>query len=195
MACTTSNTRVKSFFIATEDANVVFSVVNVFGDIIEDAQVSIDCGFDLLNETTDKTGCVFFDLVPDIICDLTVEKECYQLYREKVTVKSIINFDAQKNFPFQILSNSGQVITTPTAEIQYISKNVVNGMETATVEDTQLLNTNVNGIYEAEFRFGLQHRLIINGGSDGAYDKTIETFLKVDCEETAFRLIPMIQLT
>jgi len=111
MACTTSKTILNGFFIETTEANVNLAVINTFNEVIEQAEVTLDCVFSLPQvDLTNEQGCVSFELPEEVICDLRIEKFCYQLYNEKVIALAINQFNSIDSFAFRLFNNNSQVI-------------------------------------------------------------------------------------
>lgn len=185
MSCTIPNTLFNGFFIDLNEANIRMAVCNTYGEAIGNAKVSIDLGFKIEVDFTDQEGCVSFSMPSDIDAIITVEKECFQLYRYKFRAINKADYNSDFNFPFTIEGKNGNTVSSPTVTLIYLEGDS---------PETVVLTENIQGIYEAEFKFGQLHRLEIDAGVEGSFSIDIPTFLKIDCSETAFSVVPVIQL-
>lgn len=186
MACIESNTLFKGFSLELVEANATIGITNTFGDAIANATIRVDCGFGIEEDLSDEFGCASFNIPADVSCTIEVEKDCFHLYNGIFQAVSVNDFDVTKNFPFKIIGNDDSAVLTSSVQITYSKPNVP--------DDIVVYTANANGIFEAEFRYGYQHTLAIDGGGQGVLNQTIESFIKVECTETAFRIIPIIKL-
>lgn len=188
MGCSALETVFKGFSIEIAEANITLAVVNTFGYPVTGAQVTLDSGFRVENEITDEQGIVQTSLPSDVDCQVTVSKNGYQLYTYPFMVVNKNDFNASANFPVKVKENAslpGVFVNGAAVQMTYAKP----GFPSQTVAVNEQ-----NGIYEAVFKYGYTNTIEVDAGVLGSFSQVIETFVKVDCGDTEFRIVPIITI-
>lgn len=188
MGCSASETLIKGFSIEVEEANITIAVVDQFDYPVKNAQVEFDLGFRIENAVTDADGIAHAAVPPDTNGLLTVTKGGYRLYEYRFRVVAKSAYDSSVNFPFMVTTaaSPNTFINTATVDLTYTKPGFTD--ETVSVPVT-------GNIYQGEFKFSFTNTLDIDAGGSGSFSQDLTTFVKVDCGDTEYRILPIIEVT
>lgn len=173
--------KVGAFNIELPTPNFVLNVQDYSGNLIEDADITIDCDGDIITGKTDVNGCFSAVLTPGVTCTLTIGKDCFHTYEHKFKLipKAGMN-SPDNNFPFFVENSLGQ----PFAGAGVIIVSPVHQMSGF---------TDGEGKFEGIIKTDFANNLTIASGSLG-YQKTFFSFIPVKCLDTDYRIAPVITL-
>lgn len=196
MACSVSETKIKGFFLQTIEANLTVGITDVFGDPQIGAKVTIDNGFDTDMELADRDGIVKFNLAPDLVAHLKVEKDLYHVYESDIIAVAMEGLGTTINFPFLLRSNhSTDLVNSATATLSYWLKKK-NELGEEVEEEIYNMDVIPNGdkVYEGIFKYGYINKLQVTDSGHGTFEMAMDTFLNIEITNTGYTVVPILQL-
>ncbi len=170
------------FSIECVESNVILNVQDTNGNLIDGANVQIDCAGSIASAVSDVNGCVRILIKPNLVCDVTITKADYQQYDGKIMLVPESSLaDPTKNFVFRVQDNGGIPVNGAAVSITSLV-HADNG------------STNSSGIFEGTIETNYTNNLTITAGGFQPFNQQFESFIPFECESSDFRVIPVITL-
>jgi hypothetical protein len=181
MSCNILDFKLNAISLEIQDVNVRINVQDIFGSIVSNAEVLISYPGNSETGTTDEDGDYYGVVVPNVICSLTITKDCFDTYIGKFILLSDIDInDPESNFPMIVVDQSSQRIEN--AEVTVTSSIVETGY------------TDANGFLAIKNNNAEASILTIEKSGFQMYSANIPLFLKLYSELTGFHAVPVITL-
>lgn len=171
------------FTIGLRDSNMILHIQDTNGNKIPDAVVTVVCGANTFDGTSDADGCVSVVMKQNEICTITITKSPYKNYIAKVILlPNSVFADPLKNFIIMVTDTSDTAISGASVDIK------------VGVVTTNSGTTNASGIFEGEIDTGSVNDLTISKAGYNNFTHQFQDFLPFHCDTVGFRLVPVIQM-
>lgn len=182
MSCNILDFKLNAISLEIQDINVRINVQDVFGSVVANAQVSINYPGNIETGTTDDDGDYYGIVVPNLICSLSITKDCLDTFDGKFVLLSDIDInDPTSNFPLVVIDQNNnridQAQVTVASSILEVGYTDANGF-------LATKNNNVESTVVTIEKSGFQ-----------TYSATIPSFIKLHSELTGYHAVPVITLT
>jgi hypothetical protein len=183
MACNVLDFKLDAVSIEVLDVNLVVNVQDTFGELVDDALVSINCNGNIESGLTDDEGFFYAIVLPDVICTIDITKNCLDSYSGRFVLKSEIDLnDPESNFPVIVVDQSN--VPVPGASVSIVSA----------AHDSSGV-TNGAGLFQGINENDLVNTITISKTGYQTYSAEIKNFVKLTGELTGYHVVPVITLT
>lgn len=172
-------TLLSGFNIELLSVNFTLNVQDINGNIIDDADISIECGDDVFTGKTDIFGCFSESMAPGEICTLTISKDCYQVFVQRFLLVAI---DETKNFVFKVVDTSDSPVVGADVMITSPMPSSISGQ------------TNADGLFEGDIKTSFTNTLNIQKAGFQTLNTIFNPFNPVSCFAEGYRIVPVITL-
>src|SRR5688572_6215350 len=95
--------RVSGFNIELQSPTFILNVQDINGNLIQNADITIDCNGEITTGKTDAMGSFAATVPPGPICTLTIADDCYKAFVQRFVVVPI---DNTKNLVLKVVDGS-----------------------------------------------------------------------------------------
>jgi hypothetical protein len=171
--------KVSGFNIELLSPTFILNVRDTNGNVIQNADVIIDCNGEISTGKTDAFGAYAATVFPGPICTLTISTDCYKAFVQRFIAVPI---DFTKNFVIKVVDGSDAPIDAANVTIASTIPSSITGQ------------TDANGLFEGVVNTNFDNTITIQKSGLQNIVYTFNSFSPISSLSEDYRIVPVITL-